>query len=57
MKKRDMYWDEDVLMVQNEVRRYEADKLNPPEENSSEAEEISENGKTEVLSDGDKDGE
>ncbi len=32
MKERDMYWDEDVLRIQNEVRRSEAEKLNLQEE-------------------------
>ncbi len=57
MKERAMYWDEDVFMVQNEVRRYEAEKLNPPLEEPPEETEVPENEKAEVLPDGDKDGE
>lgn len=29
MKDRDMYLDEDVLQIQNEVRRYEEEQRNP----------------------------
>lgn len=29
MKVRAMYWDEDVLQIQNEVRRYEEELRNP----------------------------
>lgn len=32
MKNRAMYWDEDVLRVQNEARLYEEELRNPPPE-------------------------
>ena len=52
MKDRDMYWDEDVLQIQNEVRRYEEEQRNPTKHEKSEDEAAGVAASSEVHEDG-----